>query len=99
MENAIRSADGMGENAIKVPQVESEFGRMDSDIVRLEATVERLGAMLASVLRGAPPQNLNTANAKITEALVPRAEQVRKFRDRIAQVSNQIDSITERLEV
>lgn len=85
--------------AQKVPQVEQELSRMDGDIGRMEAYIERLSTILISVVRAEPPATPAGALKEIAEALVPRAEQIRHLRNRITHAANALDSILGRLEV
>lgn len=96
--NALQMQNAYAGAAIsKIPQVEQEMSRMDSDIGRLEASVEGLAKRLSGVLRAEPPPQNNEID-NVAEVLVPRADAIRHARNRLTQVSNQIDSILSRLE-
>ena len=97
--NAVQAQNAYAPNqAIKVSQVEQEMGRMDNDVGRLEKAVETLTERLTGVLRSQPPLQTSEGGKEIAEVLVPRADAIRHVRNRITQVSNQIDSILARLE-
>jgi len=86
------------ESAERESQVSTWLNRTDSELNRANAVQERIANRISSVLLSQPPTNPETAN-KSEEELVPLANTLRSFAVRLSTMTDEYDSMVERLEL
>lgn len=84
--------------AVRETQVSREVGLLNSEIERLEADVSRLLGGLAPVLR-TPDPSAGEDQKMPAESLVPLADTLRSFRERIDHVRETAADAYQRLEL
>ena len=82
--------------AVTQTQVSEQLGILEDSIEALNQSVDRINNKVADTLRQEPPIGVN---AKEPNALVPLAERIRKASNKIRNITDAINSISDRCEL
>jgi len=86
------------ESAERESQVSTWLNRIDSELDMAGAVQEKIANRISSVLLGQPPTDPETAK-KPEEGLVLLANTLRSFAVRLSTMTDEYDSMVERLEL